>query len=185
MHQRVVMNNSIKTGAKLKQKRQEMGISQKKLAEQIGCAPSALCMFEGGRQDALSVERLKRACEILDLKPGALLSQGNNLYCPNPLCPTHHPYAIGAQIALKPEPVTGASASQHCGWCGEFMLGYCENCEANYEPDAAFCKTCGLPYVSLPDDYTIPAETIKRLDTARKERNLFSLIRRGGTNENP
>lgn len=170
------MGKKIKSSLLLKQKRQQLGYTQKKMAELIGCTPSALCMFEKGKSDALSVERLGKACEVLDLQPGALLERSDLHYCPNPLCPTHLPYAIGDEIALKPASVVRESNDGFCGWCGEVLSVECENCQAPFDASAAFCPVCGQAYVALPELHDPNLHTLEKLRLMRDERTAFATI---------
>ena len=163
----------------LKQKRQQKGYSQKKVAELIGCTPSALCMFEKGKHDALSVERLGKACEVLDLKPGELLNHSTSYYCTNPFCPTHHPYAIDQEIALKPMPVSRENGEGFCAWCGEIMSSECENCHSPFCDDGAFCTLCGQAYIALPDGYEPSSVIAEQLHVLREERSAFYSIMEG------
>lgn len=160
----------------LKLKRQQMGFSQKKLAELTDCAPSAICMFEKGKHEALSVERLNKVCEVLELEPGALLKRHGTFYCSNPLCPTHQPYAIGDEIALIPRAVTSSSREKFCKWCGELLVNECESCHASYNNSGAFCGECGRAYVSLPDGYTPCPASRNRLQLFRDERAAFAAL---------
>lgn len=172
-----------KAGIKLKQARQELGFTQKKLAGMIGCTSSALCMFEKGKHDALSVERLKTACEALNLEPGALLEKTGARYCSNPFCPTHYPFRIGDAIALKPEPVDGDSAARCCGWCGELLVSKCEACDTAYDGESAFCQGCGQAYVDLPEGYHVDEKVLGELQLLRVERAAFTDLREGGQHD--
>lgn len=164
----------------LKQKRQQKGYSQKKMAELIGCTPSALCMFEKGKTEALSVERLGKACEVLGLKPGELLNQPTLHYCTNPFCPTHQPYSIGDEIALKPTPLDCGSGDGFCSWCGDVLVCECESCHAAFVGSGAFCPTCGQAYVALPDNYEPNSNTTEKLRMLREERTVFADIMENG-----
>lgn len=171
-----------KAASLLKDKRQELGYTQKKMADLIGCTPSALCMFEKGQRDALSVERLGKACEVLGLKPGSLLDRTGAFYCTNPFCPTHTPYAIGDEIALHPQPISRDSGEGFCGWCGEVLADRCEakGCESAFDGVSAFCRVCGKAYVSLPKGYTPDAELIEHLRTMREERAAIASLLESG-----
>ena len=171
----------MKTAAtRLKEKRQELGYTQKKMAGLIGCTPSALCMFEKGRHDALSVERLGKACELLGLEPGSLLDRPGCRYCTNPFCPTHQPYSIGGEIALKPVPVVREGGDGFCGWCGEVLAAECESCQAPFNAAFAFCPVCGRAYVAPPEAYEPDAAALEKLRAMREERAAFAEVVGGG-----
>lgn len=164
-----------KTGLILRNKRREMGLSQKVMADRIGCTPSALCMFEKGKSDALSVERLNKACEVLGLKGGELLDAGRSKYCPNVDCPSHRPYRVGAEIQLLPEAFSPESAP-HCAWCGEVLENTCVHCGRAYEPGTGFCGECGQAYIDSALVLEPEPALLERLLTLQQEWNNFKKI---------
>lgn len=166
-------NPSVKT----QEMRRKMGFTQKSLAEKVGCSPSAISMFEGGNPSALSVEKLNKVCEVLGLEQGSLVSQSNVLYCPNALCPTHHPYRIGNRIHFMPEAVRSSLSAKHCGWCGEVLNSTCETCQALFEPGKAFCPECGVNYVSAFEEETLPSEnTLLHLQQLQTDKNTINSL---------
>ncbi len=157
--------------------RRKMGLSQKSLAEKIGCSPSAISMFEGGNASALSVEKLNKACEIFGLEPGALVARSNFCYCTHSLCPTHHPYRIGNQIHWMPEGIRSDKSSKYCGWCGEVLSSTCENCQAPFESGKAFCPACGESYVSAFEKGSLPdPSTLLELQQLQSDRETISSL---------
>ncbi len=163
---------------KTQELRRKMGLSQKSLAEKIGCSPSAISMFEGGNASALSSEKLNKMCEVLGLEQGALVTQSNTWYCPNALCPTHHPYRVGNRIHFMPEAVRASQSSKHCGWCGEVLISKCETCQAPFEPGKAFCPTCGDSYVPAFEDEAAPSpNTLLQLQQLQADKNNIDSIK--------
>ena len=68
-------------------------------------------------------------------------------FCPNPHCPTNHPYLVDGRSFRQPDrekadPVGG----KFCAFCGEILEKQCPNCGAQIH-DGAFCSSCGEPYV--------------------------------------
>jgi len=166
-----------KPGEKLMRERRKNGLTQKTLAEQVGCAPSALSMFEAGKTSALSVEKLKKISEVLHVDLDALLAEATVQFCTHPLCPTHQPYRIGKNIHFKPTGIPKGSSSNYCGWCGEVLSSECENCHAPFEPSAAFCPDCGESYVPAFEEDSLPdPDTLLQLQQLQADRKKFDFI---------
>lgn len=149
------MKPQTQIGSFLRAERQKQGYSQKKLAESAACSPSALCMFEKGKADALSPERLNKICEVLGLNEGALMATASQCFCPSEYCPSHNLYELGnGQQVLNPNPVEAATGT-HCIWCGTPYLSTCDHCGAPYSGNGAFCPQCGTAYIQLSEGRTI------------------------------
>lgn len=58
-------------GAKIRQFRERIGLSQKQLADALGIDPSAVCLWETGKTTP-TVQNLIRLADILGCKPGDL-----------------------------------------------------------------------------------------------------------------
>ena len=150
---------------KIKEARRAQGLSQSKLAAEVGCKQSALSMFEQGDGTKLNdavVERLAKKFGIdinmADSQTGSggcenHAEQGSSLntvagFCPNPQCPTNHVYKVGVRDCYRPDraaadPVGG----RFCAICGEVLEKKCPNCGAAIH-DGAFCSFCGASYIS-------------------------------------
>jgi transcriptional regulator with XRE-family HTH domain len=170
------VNEQVKGGVRLRNRRREKGLSQRLLAEMIGCTPSALCMFEKGRYDALSVERLRKACEVLALPDGALLERASTCYCPNVDCPTHHPFLVGDEIRLAPEAVEVVAGGRFCRWCGEVLEECCSNCGAAFEEQGGFCGSCGVAYLDASLRTKVDHRVAVRFAQMQEQRKAFSQL---------
>ncbi len=145
------MIRQMQIGKFLKAERQKQGFSQKKLAEAAACSPSALCMFEKGKTDALSPERLNQLCEVLGLEEGALIASAAKRFCCNEFCPSHTLYRLGnGQTVLQPIAVEDA-AGAFCCWCGNEYSSSCDFCGAAFSGSGAFCPECGSAYVMISE----------------------------------
>ena len=148
--------------ALIREARRAAKLSQSVVAEEVGCHQSALSAFEQGDGTKLSdevVERLskkfgvglgseesvavggvKAAQPRFDFAPGSG-------FCPNPRCPTNHPYQVEGRDYFKPDraaadPVGG----KFCAMCGEALERKCPNCGASVH-EGGFCSLCGDPYI--------------------------------------
>jgi transcriptional regulator with XRE-family HTH domain len=145
---------------KIRDARREAGLSQKVVADEIGCKQPALSMFESGDGTKLNDEFIEKlaekfgininedekqiACDIVSVP-----REKNTAYCPNHQCPSHEPYFVGSERFLRPnrivqDPVGG----KFCAICGELLETRCPNCGAAIN-DGAVCSCCGKKYVAI------------------------------------
>lgn len=152
---------------KIKEARRTARLSQSVVASEVGCKQSALSMFEQGDGTKLNDEVIKKLAQKfnIDLMPkkeasGALVpnvpirtpvsvADALHGFCPNPHCPSNHPYEVEGRTYLLPDrtkadPVCG----KFCAFCGEIIEKRCPNCGAPVH-DGAICSLCGDPYVAV------------------------------------
>jgi transcriptional regulator with XRE-family HTH domain len=169
---------------RFREKRRELGWSQQELAERSGVKQSAISGFErhGEAAQALSAESIQQVAEALGLTLseadlGGARPQVVRLalfYCPNSVCPSVLPYAIGAQTAYRPRFIRAASGSRpHCVECGEVCVEQCPRCKVGISERwrGAFCPACGEAYVEGDDlgDEEIGRWEARRLRLAERE----------------
>ena len=58
-------------GAKIRQFREQLGMSQRQLAAALGLDPSAVCLWESGKS-VPTIQNLIRLADILGCEPGDL-----------------------------------------------------------------------------------------------------------------
>lgn len=137
--------------------RRRKGMTQSELAKAVNCAQSAISMFEAGRSDALSKERVAAIAEKLgvDLSAGALASAGSAAgerrlkFCPVPQCPSNVAFAVAGRACFLPALVEAAADEKtRCLFCGRVLEDACPNekCRAPVG-EGVSCASCGLPYV--------------------------------------
>lgn len=147
----------------MKQARLAAGLSQSRLAAEVGCKQNALSMVEQGDGTKLSETAIRRICEKfnidLDRKeepqeatvlPTVRLSAvPHTAYCPNAFCPSHHEYFVDGRRLLTPDRVRqDPVGAKFCAICGEILERVCPNCGAAIH-DGAVCSHCGQPYVAV------------------------------------
>lgn len=66
MYKGGVILDWIEIGQKLHKARINKGISQEKLAEQVGVTPASISYYESGKKRP-SFEKIKKICEVLNL----------------------------------------------------------------------------------------------------------------------
>lgn len=140
------------------------GISQSRLAAEIGCKQNAISMVEQGDGTKLNEEAIKRICEKfqIDLTPAkpkveepvvrlpvAREIKPHTAYCPNAFCPSHTEYFVDGRRLLRPDRVQqDPVGGKYCAICGEILERCCPNCGAPIH-DGAICSLCGEPYVAV------------------------------------
>lgn len=137
----------------IKARRREQGLTQSVLARRVGCTQSALSMLEQGRADAVNADTLAKLAAELGLeltdfertRPLPPPPPHGAGFCPDPDCPSHHPYRVGNRILLWPRLQT---TGPHCPYCGELLEHACPACGSPVTPGAC-CTACGSPYISL------------------------------------
>lgn len=145
---------------KIRDARREAGLSQKVVADEIGCKQPALSMFESGDGTKLNDEFIEKLAAKfgVNIDEEAKPSENNGInlqrerhtsYCPNHQCPSHESYLVGSERFLKPnriiqDPVGG----KYCAICGELLETSCPKCGAPVN-DGAVCSCCGRKYVSF------------------------------------
>lgn len=137
--------------------RREAGLTQAALAAKAECKQSAISMFEAGRKDALSRDKVQRLAEILGMdsaigESGGEPGTGEVLlkYCPVDECPSNVPYVVRGNLCFMPSLMRKRSgATDFCPWCGELLMDACPNaaCAAPVA-QGAFCRSCGTAYVT-------------------------------------
>lgn len=153
---------------KIREARRSSGLSQSKLAAEVGCKQSALSMFEQGGVTKLNdavVERLAKkfgidineaAAEREGSGPAAVEQVGGKSaavgFCPNPKCPTNQLYKVGGRDCYRPDrTVADPVGGRFCAVCGEVLEKKCPNCGAPVH-DGAFCSFCGAAYISAYEE---------------------------------
>ena len=164
----------------VREARRRKGLTQAQVAEAIDCKQSAVSMFENGRRDALSREKLTSLGKLLDVdtsrEPQEVRTPAGNLrFCPDMDCPSNVPFMVGGRVAIRPSmvPVTG-DAPTYCRYCGEVLTASCSNTQCSAPPTpGAFCTVCGTAYIN-PVSARTPTDTWVR---ARQEsyRRLLEL----------
>lgn len=164
----------------VREARRRKGLTQAQVAEAIDCKQSAVSMFENGRRDALSRDKLVSLGKLLDVDPSRAAQEsdaptGNLRYCPDVNCPSNVPFMVGGRVAIRPSmtPVSG-SAPSYCRYCGEVMAASCSNAECKESPEpGAFCAACGTAYISTATIAAPSAEWVRSRQEA--SRNLIEL----------
>jgi transcriptional regulator with XRE-family HTH domain len=135
--------------------RRKKGLTQAQVAVAIGAKQSAVSMFENGRPDALSGEKMASIGRLLGVEAetaaGAVESipRGAARFCPDPDCPSNVPFLVGTRVVLQPAmiPVAGDSPA-YCRLCGEVLVSACPNPQCRQQPaPGAFCSACGTAYI--------------------------------------
>lgn len=169
------------SGDQVRKARREKGLTQSELALKVGSAQSAISMFESGREDALSDDRLRAVAEFLGLAieggvPRAAGGASVAKYCPAHDCPSNVPYSAGGQVCFLVSPLeASASEATRCRLCGEVLESRCPNAEcAAAILRGAFCGRCGAPYIAfaLPAGETPARYVARRQDEIRNFRDL-------------
>ena len=148
----------------MRQARIAAGLSQSRLAAEIGCKQNALSMVEQGDGTKLNEAAIRKICEKfkielapakaeeapVEVRPVASpVMRAHTAYCPNAFCPSHTEYFVDGRRLLMPDrakqdPVGG----KFCAICGEVLERSCPNCGAPLH-DGAICSHCGQPYVAV------------------------------------
>ena len=134
--------------------RRAAGLTQSELARKAGCQQSAISMFESGRPDILSEEKIQSIARILGVDPAKLpaatpagASPATLKFCPDAMCPSNTPYLVGRRLCHSPSLVLAPSGgAMRCRLCGELLEASCPGCGKAASP-GAFCDSCGEPYV--------------------------------------
>jgi len=142
----------------LRTRRKELGLTQARLAADVGVSQPAISKFEAGRPGALSREHVEAIARRLGLDLGEIerSSRGGEVaierffYCPNAYCPSNVPFVVGGELCFFPRSVRSAAAVVRCAWCGDVMSGQCGHCGADVVVSGAFCAApgCGRPLVA-------------------------------------
>ncbi len=137
--------------------RRARGMTQSTLARSVGCAQSAISMFESGHPEKLSLEFVRRIAAQLDLvldeqSDAAMPPDNGNdcgqlCYCPNPHCYSNIPYKVSGGLTLWPTPVCGEGDAVYCQVCGEVLERACPVCARPFT-EGAFCPVCGKPRIT-------------------------------------
>lgn len=148
----------------MRQARIAAGLSQSRLAAEIGCKQNAISMVEQGDGTKLNDEAIKKICEKFNIElapakpkkeevevriPIVREIKPHTAYCPNAFCPSHVEYFVDGRRMLQPDrikqdPVGG----KFCAICGEILERCCPNCGAPIH-EGAICSLCGEPYVAV------------------------------------
>jgi transcriptional regulator with XRE-family HTH domain len=176
------MDPQVKIGQFLKTERQKQGFSQKKLAEAAECSPSALCMFEKGKTDALSSERLNKICEVLRLDEGKLIASTAKRFCPNEFCPSHSLYELGDKRQVLSPKAVEETSGPHCIWCGTTYISTCDYCGAPFSGNGAFCPECGSAYIPISEGRIILPSAHEKFKIIQfKQNDAPSIAERGAS----
>ncbi|OGV76148.1 MAG: hypothetical protein A3K19_16060 [Lentisphaerae bacterium RIFOXYB12_FULL_65_16] len=143
----------------VRQARRAKGMTQSALARAVNCQQSAISMYEAGRSDALSDEKVQAVAEVLGVDlpeavPGPQLqadpARGVLKYCPLPDCPANIPYTAGGRVCFKPTMIEApAGEPTRCPLCAEVLEDCCPGTECGAPvTEGSFCMKCGTAYVS-------------------------------------
>ena len=148
----------------MRQARIAAGLSQSRLAAEIGCKQTAISMVEQGDGTKLNDEAIKKICAKFkielksekDEQPVVLAQpvirqqiRPHTAFCPNAFCPSHTEYFVDGRRLLKPDRVqTDPVGGKFCAVCGELLERCCPNCGAPVH-DGAICSHCGEAYVTV------------------------------------
>lgn len=141
-------------------------MTQAQLADAVDCTQSAVSMFENGRTDVLSKEKVAAIEQVLNIILPATASAPEQRqtilkHCPNFECPSGTPYTVGPHLCCRPTLVEVSAGTRYCTWCGELLVDACNNPECRKPlTQGSFCPDCGTPYVMLPSGWTPPPDWI-------------------------
>ncbi len=141
----------------LREARIARGLTQRQLADRIDGSQSAIAMFEGGRVDALSADKLLAVARELRIPPDGLLSAKTHsvrmqerptlVYCSNPECCYVRTSRVNRAVGFVPRFLEAKDApGPHCCGCGELLRSTCPGCDAPVTPGIR-CSNCGDPLV--------------------------------------
>lgn len=136
-----------------RRKRHERHLSQKALADLIGCGQSAISQIEKGELNVLSPEKLKLFCKELGLSfPAAPIIAAVLSYCGNPDCPLGWRDVVNGNLVVQPIMFRiEGGAMRFCKACGQLLLATCQepSCLAPPQEGSAFCINCGNMLVKI------------------------------------
>ena len=179
----------------LREARRTREMTQVALAKALGIRQSAISMFESGRHDALSQEKIVAMAALLEvdltsLRLGKRGPSGPTVlkYCPIDGCPSNIPYVVRGDIVFMPT-LSRATAGQStiCRFCSEIMLDACPNTDCGADLNGgAFCEACRQPYVTLTSSPVgQPAEWAdEERGRILELRGMFELISEAPAKEN-
>ncbi len=165
----------------------EAGLTQSELARQAGCSQSAVSMFEAGRPDALSREKLASIAARLGLDPSQVAISGAETaagdvwgFCPVDECPSNVPFVVRGRTCFRPSPRrVQAEGRAFCPFCGELLEVRCPNaeCTAPVHRESCVCPECGTAYVQSARMRGAPAEAQERWAASQRalRRELLSV----------
>jgi transcriptional regulator with XRE-family HTH domain len=180
----------------VREARQDAGLTQAELAEQVGVKQSAVCQFEAGKPQVLKSETVTRMAEVLGIDLSKYEDGGQQQrqhagelvlkYCSNDICIRSRPYRVGSDICFMPAMVASPSHEKtHCDSCREVLADHCPNsdCKAHLF-QGAFCPKCGTVYVPLAHDLPDDVESWLR-DRREDAREFLDLTgkRQGRSND--
>ena len=150
-----MQNISRQTCQKFRDARRALGLTQSRVADEIGCHQAALSMFERGMTTKLSADYVNRLAGLLriDLKEiGKEESAGSAIatescvaepgFCPEPGCPSNAMYSVAGRTLFRVTLQKGI----FCAHCGEVLEKRCPSCGAPLN-EGACCSMCGSQYV--------------------------------------
>ena len=138
-------------------------LSQRELADEVGCKQSALSMFESGDGTKLNDEVINRIAKKFSLalpkesggsdgdkcpsRGGGAAALPARGFCPNPECPSNHAYEVSGRRLYRPDrEAADPVGARYCAICGEVLERRCPNCGAAVH-EGAICSFCGDAYV--------------------------------------
>ena len=137
------------------QARRDKGLSQSRLAQEVGCKQSAISMLEAGQSGKLSVESVRKLAGLLGVSlpeaPPAVVpappAPGARGYCPDALCPSNVPYLVQERLLFLPR-LQDTAVGARCVYCGEPLETHCPECGASVIMIGATCGVCGVARVA-------------------------------------
>lgn len=157
----------------IKAARQAAGLGQTEVATKVGCKQSAYSMFERGGVTKLNDEVIGKlsklfGVEIIKAEEPGLKSDKTEIevlkaesrtaaslllptkgFCPNPHCPSNHPFEVDGRVLVRPDrAVADPVGGKFCAICGEVLEKRCPNCGAPVH-EGAICSHCGEPYIAV------------------------------------
>ena len=148
---------------KLKEARRAAKLSQSVVAAEVGCKQSALSMFEQGygtklndavigklaKKFGVSLEAERSEDSASKIMGPCLVASTARGFCPNPKCPSNHPYEVDGWTYFRSDrSAADPAGGKFCAMCGEVLEKRCPNCGASVH-DGAVCSFCGEPYVAV------------------------------------
>ena len=161
----------------VRERRIALRLSQSRLAELVEVSQSAISLFENGDVSALSAATISAICAELELpSPESLVGAGaaarfspsshtgTSGYCPNPHCLLNVEYRSHDRVYYRPTLIvyTRSYEAASCPLCGELLESRCV-CGAGFLEGAAFCGSCGRPFVT-PGTYSAAEFETRRAD---------------------
>ena len=167
-------------GQLIRRARSAAGLTQGKLAEQVGLNQSAISMMEQGKPQSISDRKLLKLGEVLGLDLMPMLGRPDAMrevfkVCRSPGCMANIPVENDGKMILMPVMVRGVfGETTRCRYCAVPMEESCD-CKALLR-EGVFCMDCGKPYVPAPEVEDVAKEVVRRQGGVRTYFELRHLL---------